>query len=145
METAGAERGYLLLPKVDQKDTLYTAAESVDDIVEIHVSDDTSVKPDICEGVSTLFNLLLLWLDSFILFKITNYVKRTLSSVVLANASSDKQWRSDAYIVRIKAKSVLCIPFARQGTLEAILYLEYAYILFQFITIVLIKAQEQPY
>jgi hypothetical protein len=52
MENAGAERGYLLLPKQDEKDALWTAAESIGDQVQIYVSDTTQNKPDLCEGVS---------------------------------------------------------------------------------------------
>lgn len=58
METAGAERGYLMLPKADHKDSLWTAAESVNDMVEIHMNDDVDRKPDICDGVSTYYNTL---------------------------------------------------------------------------------------
>ena len=56
-----------------------------------------------------------------------------MTSVVLANACNDKLWRTDPHVAAAKTKSVLCIPFARQGNLEAILYLEYVYfVLFYF-------------
>ena len=57
METAGAERGYLLLPKPEERDVLWTAAQGFGEEVQIHVSDHFEDSQDLSEGVSFHFYL----------------------------------------------------------------------------------------
>ncbi len=55
---------------------------------------------------------------------IIHYVARTEKSVVLRNASQEGNFTSDAYIVKHRPKSVLCVPLVHQGRLSSILYFE---------------------
>jgi PAS domain S-box-containing protein len=55
---------------------------------------------------------------------LVNYVRRTLESVVLADAKSDDRYATDPYIQRRQPRSVLCAPVLHQGRLIGVLYLE---------------------
>ncbi len=53
METAGADKGYLLLPKEDNRENLWVAAESFgDQQVRIYVDRSEECVPDVSQGVS---------------------------------------------------------------------------------------------
>ncbi|MDZ8264113.1 AAA family ATPase [Nostoc sp. ChiQUE01b] len=53
-----------------------------------------------------------------------NYVKRTLETLVIDDATGDNSLASDSYIIREQPKSLLCAPILHQGKLIGILYLE---------------------
>jgi PAS domain S-box-containing protein len=53
-----------------------------------------------------------------------HYVIRTRQSVLLDDASSDKLYSDDEYVVRKCCKSVLCLPIVNHGALVGVLYLE---------------------
>ncbi|MEH2339410.1 trifunctional serine/threonine-protein kinase/ATP-binding protein/sensor histidine kinase [Nostoc sp.] len=53
-----------------------------------------------------------------------NYVKHTLETLVIDNATEDNSLASDSYIIREQPKSLLCAPILHQGKLIGILYLE---------------------
>ncbi|MGK7916863.1 MAG: ATP-binding protein, partial [Prochloraceae cyanobacterium] len=55
---------------------------------------------------------------------IINYVERTKQKIVLGDATNDERFKSDPYILKLKPKSVLCIPIIRQEQLNSLLYLE---------------------
>ncbi|GAA6623206.1 AAA family ATPase [Scytonema sp. NUACC26] len=55
---------------------------------------------------------------------IINYVYRTHENVVLNNATSEKVFAADDYIITYQPKSILCTPIINQGKLIGILYLE---------------------
>lgn len=55
---------------------------------------------------------------------IVNYVARTKTNVVLADAAGDERFLADPYIAGVRPKSILCMPIVHQGELSAILYLE---------------------
>jgi GAF domain-containing protein len=58
---------------------------------------------------------------------IVEYVTRTLDSLVIADATTEKEFgfiESNPYIVQNNIKSVLCMPVTHQNTLKAILYVE---------------------
>jgi predicted ATPase/signal transduction histidine kinase len=55
---------------------------------------------------------------------IVNYVRRTASSVVLAQADSDEQHGADPYIARWRPRSIICVAAQHQGRLVGVLYLE---------------------
>jgi len=55
---------------------------------------------------------------------ILQYCARTQESVILDDASARGAFANDAYIVRVQARSILCLPFVKQGKLIALLYLE---------------------
>ncbi|MHC5738204.1 trifunctional serine/threonine-protein kinase/ATP-binding protein/sensor histidine kinase [Nostoc sp.] len=53
-----------------------------------------------------------------------NYVKRTLETLVIDDATAKNSFTSDSYIIRHQPKSLLCTPILHQGKLIGILYLE---------------------
>ncbi|MEG4999513.1 trifunctional serine/threonine-protein kinase/ATP-binding protein/sensor histidine kinase [Microcoleus sp. B4-D4] len=53
-----------------------------------------------------------------------NYVKRTLTTVVLDNAAARSDFTADPYLMKTKPKSLLCAPILNQGQLIGLLYLE---------------------
>ncbi len=53
-----------------------------------------------------------------------NYVKRTLESLVINDATVETFLGADPYIIRQQPKSLLCTPIINQGKLIGILYLE---------------------
>jgi PAS domain S-box-containing protein len=55
---------------------------------------------------------------------ILQYCARTQESVILDDASARGAFASDEYIARVRARSILCLPFVKQGRLIAVLYLE---------------------
>ena len=59
-----------------------------------------------------------------ICLSLVQYVARTKDFVVLNNATTDSRFSSDAYVLRKKPKSVLCLPILHQGKISALLYLE---------------------
>jgi predicted ATPase/signal transduction histidine kinase len=56
--------------------------------------------------------------------EMVRYVQRTRERVVLANATKEGMFVSDAHVVRRQPRSVLCMPVLHQGKLVGILYLE---------------------
>lgn len=55
---------------------------------------------------------------------IVNYVHRTHENVVLNDATLEKVFATDNYIITNQPKSILCTPIVNQGKLIGILYLE---------------------
>ncbi|GET36501.1 trifunctional serine/threonine-protein kinase/ATP-binding protein/sensor histidine kinase [Microseira wollei] len=53
-----------------------------------------------------------------------NYVKRTLETLVIQDATAKTNWAADPYMHKQQPKSVLCGPILNQGKLIGILYLE---------------------
>ncbi|MBW4563682.1 MAG: AAA family ATPase [Mojavia pulchra JT2-VF2] len=53
-----------------------------------------------------------------------NYVTRSQSTLVLNNATEEGMFTNDAYILKNRPKSVLCLPIIYQSHLKGILYLE---------------------
>ncbi|MEH2185482.1 MAG: AAA family ATPase [Nostoc sp.] len=53
-----------------------------------------------------------------------NYVKHTLETLVIDDATGDNSFTSDSYIIQQQPKSLLCTPILHQGKLIGILYLE---------------------
>lgn len=54
------------------------------------------------------------------------FVLRTRETVLLDDALASVQFRDDAYVLRSRVRSVLCMPLLRQGKLNGALYLENA-------------------
>jgi signal transduction histidine kinase len=104
IENAGAQSGFLLLPKEGK--LLISASASVDEETIIN-SESTALETSGELPVSVI-----------------NYVERSLSDVVLSHACRDGQFTNDPYIIKHKVKSILCIPIVSQGQLISILYLE---------------------
>jgi PAS domain S-box-containing protein len=55
---------------------------------------------------------------------IVNYVRRTLESLVLADARSDDRYRHDPYVLGRHPRSVIATPLVNQGRLLGVVYLE---------------------
>ena len=56
--------------------------------------------------------------------KIVNYVKRSLKTVVLDNATQHPDFISDSYLMQQQPKSLLCMPILNRSKLIGLLYLE---------------------
>ncbi len=55
---------------------------------------------------------------------VINYVKRSLKTVVLDDATAQNNFSADPYLMQEQPKSVLCTPILIQGKLIGLLYLE---------------------
>ncbi len=104
LETAGAERGQLVLEWDGQP-----VVRVVGSPAGVHVW----AEPGAPLGESADLPVGLI-----------HYVRRTLESVVVADASGDERYANDPYIVRERPRSVLCTPVLNQGTLVGTLYME---------------------
>jgi signal transduction histidine kinase/DNA-binding response OmpR family regulator len=104
IENAGAEKGFLLLPKGDN---WFIEAESFVDNPSVTVLQSLPVEghPQVAKAI-------------------TYYVARTKESVVLNNATREGNFTRDPYIIKYQPKSVLCAPLLNQAKLTGILYLE---------------------
>lgn len=104
IENAGAQRGLLILEQGGE--SLIQARGMVgDDPVEVMQAAPVQESSDLALAV-------------------VNYVKRTLTSVVLEDARTDEQYAGDMYIMREGPKSILCTPVVNQGELVGMVYLE---------------------
>jgi predicted ATPase/signal transduction histidine kinase/response regulator of citrate/malate metabolism/tRNA A-37 threonylcarbamoyl transferase component Bud32 len=104
IENAGAEKGFLLLPK---KNNWFIEAEWQINSNQVTVLQSIEIEKS--EQIPT--NLI-------------NYVVRTGESVVLSDAAQEGYFTRDSYIIKQAPKSVLCLPLKNQGQLTGILYLE---------------------
>jgi len=104
IENAGAEKGFLLLPK---KGSWFIEAEGHID------SSDT-----------TVLQSLPLEESEQVSANIIHYVARTQENLVLHDATQKGRFTRDAYIVKHRPKSVLCVPLVNLRQLTGILYLE---------------------
>jgi PAS domain S-box-containing protein len=104
VEHAGAERGLLILARGDEYRTVAEAKSGSNTVV---------VGPPQTGATAT-------GLPESVL----HYVARTKDSVLLHDASSDKQFFSDEYIRRRHARSILCLPLLKETRLVGTLYLE---------------------
>ncbi len=102
LETAGADRGVLLMPQENQ--WFVEAIASVDRAPQV-------------KSIA-LFNFTELPQA------VIRTVKRHLEPVVIDHAATDPMLVNDAYISRHAIKSLLCAPILRRGQLVALLYLE---------------------
>ncbi|MSP59687.1 MAG: GAF domain-containing protein [Myxococcales bacterium] len=103
VENAGAQRGLLIL-KGDSPLTVELDRTVGDGAPALHAA-SYEARTDVATAV-------------------IRYVERTLETVVLADASLDGKFQSDAYVARSKPKSLLCMPVLKQKVLVGILYLE---------------------
>ncbi len=103
IENAGAELGFLIL-----KNGKYWAIEA-----EAKIDD---------ENISVLKSVPLK--ENIVPVSIINYVLRLKKNLVINNASSDKTFGNDEYILYKKPKSILCMPLINHGKLSGVLYLE---------------------
>ncbi|MEG4303486.1 adenylate/guanylate cyclase domain-containing protein [Microcoleus sp. D3_18a_C4] len=104
MESAGAQRGYLIL---SSQGKLLIEAEGTINSQQVTVLQSISVEN--CQELSSA---------------IINYVARTQESVVLDDAVREGQFTNDPYIQKNQPKSILCVPLINQSQIVSIVYLE---------------------
>lgn len=101
LENAGAQRGLLLLG--GDHEIIVEAGRGAESIV---VTDATvEDRPDVSKAI-------------------VRYVERTRESIVLGDAASTGQFRSDPYVATARPSSILCMPILAQQQLVGVLYLE---------------------
>ncbi|MCC5637883.1 AAA family ATPase [Nostoc sp. CHAB 5844] len=103
MENAGAEKAVLVLPK--ENSWVIEALATVNKLSNILQSLPLDISQDVPQTI-------------------IHYVKNTRTSLVIDDATKEKNFAADTYIIRHKPKSVLCTPILNQGKLIGILYLE---------------------
>ncbi|MEH2160247.1 MAG: AAA family ATPase [Nostoc sp.] len=104
IENAGAQIGYLLVKRENQ--WVIEAEGSIE-------RDRVTVRSSSLVQVKHKMPVLVI-----------NYVERTKENLVLDDASHTERFVNDDYIVANQPKSILCLPFAHQGKLTGVLYLE---------------------
>ncbi len=104
VESAGAQRGYLLL---ERDGRLVVAAEQRvgEEAVTARAETPLEDEAELSMGV-------------------IHFVHRTRESVVLDDAARAGLFTNDPYVVASRPRSVLCAPLLNRGALTAILYLE---------------------
>jgi predicted ATPase/signal transduction histidine kinase len=104
VEHAGAERGLLVLPRGEQ---LWVEAEATTglDTVEVNLRQALVASSEFPDSV-------------------LQYVLRTREPVILDDASKQKPFSADEYIIQKRARSVLCLPLIKQTKLVGVLYIE---------------------
>ncbi|RUL78820.1 trifunctional serine/threonine-protein kinase/ATP-binding protein/sensor histidine kinase [Dyella choica] len=104
VEHAGAQRGLLVLPR-DGELWIEAHADTYDGPVKVALRETPISAAELPESV-------------------LQYCARTQESVILDDASARGTFSTDEYIVRVQARSILCLPLVKQGGLIALLYLE---------------------
>ena len=104
IEHAGAERGLLILAQGDEYRIVAEATTGIDRV---------AVGPR--QASVTAVDLPV---------SVLHYVVRTKESVLLHDASGEKQFSADDYIRRHHARSILCLPLLKEARLVGVLYLE---------------------
>jgi predicted ATPase/signal transduction histidine kinase len=104
VENAGAERGLLILIR-DLESRIEAEAVTGHNRVEVMIRNAVVLPSDLLQSV----------LDCVI---------RTQESVLLDDASTDKVYSRDEYVLQKHCRSILCLPIVRQAKLVGALYLE---------------------
>ncbi len=104
IENAGAERGSLILEKEGKP---FINAQGAIDTIDVTIKDAIPLEQ-----------------SSTVSAGIVNYVRRTLASVVLADARTDSRYAGDAYVATVRPRSIMSTPIVNQGCLIGVLYLE---------------------
>jgi GAF domain-containing protein len=104
IEHAGAERGLLVLPRGGEL-SIHAEANTSGNSVIVHLGEAPISAAELPESVM-------------------RYAARTQESVILDEAAAGNPFSSDDYICHRRARSILCLPLVKQGTLVALLYLE---------------------
>ncbi|MBC2713845.1 MAG: AAA family ATPase [Desulfobacteraceae bacterium] len=103
IETAGAEKGALLLKSNDRFIVEAVGRSKKDGIEVTHPRGPAS-------GIVPV--------------SLIRFVGRTGETILLSDASKEKLFSRDPYIIRKSPKSVICIPVAHQHHLTAVMYME---------------------
>lgn len=105
IENAGAQTGYLILKKEGK--LFIEASKSYAERDEVIVCQSMPIATSEHLPISVI-----------------NYVARTKENVVLTDATREGIFTTDAYIVKLQPKSILCTPIIHQHQLIGLLYLE---------------------
>jgi PAS domain S-box-containing protein len=108
VEHAGAQRGLLVLPRDTGRGAelrIEAQAETVGGSVTVALREAPMSAAELPESI-------------------LQYCARTKESVILDDASARGAFSDDEYVTRVQARSILCLPFVKQGKLIALLYLE---------------------
>ncbi|GAB2671165.1 AAA family ATPase [Paenibacillus thermoaerophilus] len=117
MQTAGAERGLLILK---EDDGYHIEAEG-------RASPDgwsSGGRPSDTAGTVSVLLSRPLEDENNIPKSLIHYVMRTMEPVTLDYASQDGLFTGDPYVRRTGLKSACCVPVVHQGQLTALMYLE---------------------
>jgi PAS domain S-box-containing protein len=104
VEHAGAQRGLLVVPRGAEL-WIEAQADTTRGAVTVALREAPIAAAELPESI-------------------LRYCARTQESVILDDAVARGAFSSDAYIASVQARSVLCLPFVKQGRLIALLYLE---------------------
>ncbi|MCP4748906.1 MAG: AAA family ATPase [Desulfobacteraceae bacterium] len=104
IQSAGAQKGYLLLQKQRQW-LIYAECDLNKDDVQVLQLVDVVKSGDLCASI-------------------VQYVARTQQTVVLDDAVNQGDFSGEAYIRKRGIRSLLCMPLLHKGELNSILYLE---------------------
>ena len=104
VEHTGAERGLLILARKDQ---FWIEAEATTGLntVEVNLRQALVAPTDLPDSI-------------------LQYVIRTREPVISDDASKEKLFSADKYIIQRRARSVLCLPLIKQTELVGVLYIE---------------------
>ncbi|PXW28322.1 trifunctional serine/threonine-protein kinase/ATP-binding protein/sensor histidine kinase [Paraburkholderia caballeronis] len=102
LRSAGADRGLLVLSRPDGLHVAAAALATGDEIVVERGAVAKHVMPE----------------------TLLRYAARTRTKVIIDDAASPHGFSEDDYLANTAARSILCLPFVRQGVAGAILYLE---------------------
>ncbi len=108
IENSGARKGILVLKK--DRDWMVEAEANLDNERKTFLK---SYQLDFNKGKEPTLPL-----------SVIRYVEQTRQSLVIKNATGEKTFMKDSYILTHKPKSVLCSPIIHQGKLIGIFYLE---------------------
>ncbi|TAG90350.1 MAG: PAS domain S-box protein [Oscillatoriales cyanobacterium] len=89
------------------------------------LQDGTLMLESLADGNQNI-SILSVPLSSFSGIPVTliNYVKRSLKTIVMDDATAENNFNADPYLMQEQPKSVLCAPILNQGKLIGLLYLE---------------------
>jgi PAS domain S-box-containing protein len=104
VEHAGAQRGLLILPRGDQ---LWVEAEATTGLntVEVNLRQALVTSSELPDSV-------------------LRYVIRTQEPVLLDDASKERVFAADQYVIQNRARSILCLPLIKQTEMVGVLYIE---------------------
>jgi PAS domain S-box-containing protein len=104
LKNAGAQRGVLVLLRGDEP-RIEAEAITAHDAVTVRFRQAFPTPAELPDSI-------------------LRYVIRTHEYIILDDASAPTQFSADDYVQKQKARSVLCLPLIKQGSLKGALYLE---------------------
>ena len=105
MATAGAQRGFLLVPQAER----WVIAATMSTKPETLVRTGLDLPLETCADLAAT---------------VVNYTIRTREVVLLGDAGGEPRFAGDPYIADSKPKSILCLALLHQGRRSGVLYLE---------------------